>query len=178
MKKTDTASVHKKFCLLIDILKAPEKHETMQMIRDALITQQKFAKLSDPENQIIGCSLNSFKSAADIVIPGGFSAIDKLRQRVLKKLSSEPPPPPERADTVRSLQEKNKRHQENIKHLEEHILRLSYVHRKVMQMYERVAYLPPELIKPVYLKDRGEIYTLISTLDLTEFWSSACAEPQ
>lgn len=177
MKKKDTASVHKKFCLLIDILKAPEKHETTQMLRDALITQQKFAKLSDPENQIIGCSLNSFKSAADIVIPGGFSAIDKLRQQVLKKLNSAPPPP-ERADTVRSLQEKNKRLQGNIKNLEEHILRLSYVHRKVMHMYERIAYLPPELIKPVYLKDRGEIYTLISTLDLTEFWSSACTEPQ
>lgn len=168
MKKNITTSIQKKLKLLIDALNAPEKYSDLPIAK-SLTTQSALAKFSDPKIGIFGCSLNSFKSASDLVIPGGFSVIDNLRKQVLKKLDTEVPVL-ERTDTVRSLQQKNNQLAITIRDLEEYVMRLSHVHRTVMHMYERIAHTHPELVKPVFFKDRAEIYTLISALELTDFW--------
>lgn len=161
--------VEKKFHLLVAVLEKPQEFRTHSILGKALRRQSTFSEFSDRELEIDGCSINTFKSCADAIVPGGFKVIDNLRLQALK-IFDETAGPYERSDTIRSLQKKIKLQNENIQHLEEHVLRMTYVHRKVMYMYNRISDLPTELVHPTYAKDRAEIYSLIAALDLVEFW--------
>lgn len=161
--------VEKKFHLLVAVLERPQEFRTHSILGKALRRQSTFSEFSDSELGLNGCSINTFKSCAETVVPGGFKVVDNLRLQALKVFDGTTGPY-ERSDTVRSLQKKIKLQGENIQHLEEHVLRMTYVHRKVMYMYNRIADLPPELVRPTYVKDRAEIYSVIAALDLVEFW--------
>ncbi|WP_122518511.1 hypothetical protein [Pseudomonas viridiflava] len=162
--------VEKKFHLLIALLKRPPDYQGHSALGVALRRQSAFSEFSDPALELNGCSINTFKACAEAVVPGGFKTVDNLRLQALKAFDAAAQPY-ERPDTVRSLQRKVRLQNENIQHLEEHILRMTYVHQKIMHMYNRVADLPPELIRPTYSKDRAEIYSMVAALDLIEFWS-------
>lgn len=162
--------VEKKFHLLIALLKHPKDYQDHSELGVALRRQSTFSAFSDPALELNGCSINTFKACAEAIVPGGFKAVDNLRLRALRTFEAAAQPY-ERSDTVRSLQRKIRMQNENIQHLEEHILRMTYVHQKTMQMYNRIADLPPDLIRPTYSKDRAHIYSLVAALDLVEFWS-------
>ncbi|QHF03868.1 MULTISPECIES: hypothetical protein [Pseudomonas syringae group] len=168
-KNQNAKHVEKKYHLLVSVLQKPQDYRTHSVLGKALRRQSTFSEFSDPELELAGCSINTFKSCAEAVVPGGFKVVDNLRLQALK-LFDETTGPNERSDTVRSLQKKIKLQEENIQHLEEHVLRMTYVHRKVMHMYNRIADLPLELVRPAYVKDRAEIYSVIAALELVEFW--------
>lgn len=161
--------VEKKFHLLVEILKRPQEFRTHTILGKALRRQSTFSEFFDSGLGLHGCSINTFKSCANAVIPGGFKVVDNLRLQALK-IFDETSAPRGRSDTVRSLQKSIKLQNENTQHLEEHVLRMTYVHSRIMHMYNRLADLSPDLVRPTYVKDRAEIYSLIAALDLVEFW--------
>ncbi len=167
---TNGKRVEKKFHLLIQVLKKPQDYRNHSELEKALRRQSTFSEFSDSALELEGCSINTFKSFANAVVPGGFKVVDNLRLQALK-IYDDAADSNERSDTIRSLQKKKRSQEHRIQHLEEHVLRMTYVHRKLMYMYNRVADLPPELVRPAYLKDCAEIYSLIAALDLVEFWS-------
>ncbi|MFJ5295638.1 hypothetical protein ACIQAL_03800 [Pseudomonas sp. NPDC088368] len=171
MKSTNLHSATKKFELLIDIINRPGDYLDAVELRNALTTQSKFSLYSDVSLDITGCHLNTFKQATNAVVPGGFKAMEHNRIKAAAVLT-EKIPPKERTDTVRSLKSKVDELKHNIRSLEAHIMRLTYLQRKTMEKYKRISDLPPNQIKLAFEKDLDELYSLMRVLDISDFWTT------
>lgn len=80
-------AVHK---LLIDIISKPEHYLSDNELRTALVSQGALAKLARPELGICSMSLNTFKSACNQEIDGGYATIEACRMSALRTLELSP----------------------------------------------------------------------------------------
>ncbi|GEM_PF-1062449 len=89
MKKLiNQKSITSKLELLEKIIKKPTEYINNSDVLNALASQSSLAKFADEKLKITGCSLNTFKSNAEKIVPGGFSAFDRQRINALEKLTT------------------------------------------------------------------------------------------
>jgi len=65
--------------LLKEVIKNPESFRQDNELKIALVSQGSLAKYINKERGIIACSLNTYKTASESLLPRGFVEIDQLR---------------------------------------------------------------------------------------------------
>ena len=170
MKNSTLDGIQKKFDLLAILIGRDIQEKVPADLILALSTQVRFACFESKDLELAPCSLNSMKEAAKALVPGGFETVNKQRELCFKKFSTHVDAP-ERSDTVRALQMKNKALEKDITQLEEHILRLNYLFMKLFQMYKRAAHKPAHLLPAAFKIDEAELNNLMTTMEVTDFWS-------
>ncbi|MGJ7547037.1 hypothetical protein [Pseudomonas alloputida] len=170
MKKSTLSGIQRKFELLAALTGHDSEDKVSADLVAALSTQVRFASFESVDLGLAPCSLNSMKEAANELVPGGFETVNKQRELCFKKFS-DVGESPDRADTVRALQAKNKSLEDSISDLEEHILRLNYLFMKIFQMYKRAAHKPAHLLPAAFKIDEAELNNLMAIMELADFWS-------
>ncbi len=95
-------SIHARIECMKRILRNPSNNSTDGMGITALKSQNGLAKLSIKDLGITPMSLNTFKSKANEIFPGGFAVIDSLRIEALNLLKT-PPVIATRTDSKKNL---------------------------------------------------------------------------
>ncbi|OZS42683.1 hypothetical protein [Photobacterium sanguinicancri] len=72
-KVTETKS------LLLEIIKDPSSFRGIEALTPALRSQGGLAKFSNSKRDIVSCSLNTLKSASELLLDRGFIELDELR---------------------------------------------------------------------------------------------------
>lgn len=95
-------SIHARIECIKKILGNPLNSSTDRIFINALKSQSGLAKLSIKDLGITPMSLNTFKSKANEMLPGGFAVIDSLRIEALNLLKT-PPVVATRTDSKKNL---------------------------------------------------------------------------
>ncbi|HGS5668027.1 TPA: hypothetical protein ACMDXT_000026 [Vibrio parahaemolyticus] len=74
--------------LLVNIIKEPIDYIDSESVKSALKTQESLARYSIKDKEVFGCSLNTFKSASNELLDGGFKEINQLRINALDSIQA------------------------------------------------------------------------------------------
>jgi len=92
--------------LLQEIIKDPQNFSGNETLISALSSQSSLAKHKDVERFISAVSLNTFKTIANELIPGGFLSVDRRRMRARELLQLAPIRGAQALRTKKSLEQK------------------------------------------------------------------------
>lgn len=92
--------------LLNEVIKNPELFRQTDELKIALVSQGSLAKYIDKERGIIACSLNTYKTASESLLPRGFVEINQLRVAAKNAINGKQPKTATAKGKIASLEKK------------------------------------------------------------------------
>tara|TARA_R110002051_G_C8700331_1_gene494300 strand:+ start:725 stop:1285 length:561 start_codon:yes stop_codon:yes gene_type:complete len=150
---------------LESIIQSPVEHRENMALLTALKSQSGLAKLLVSEASISPMSLNTLKSRANDLLPGGFTTIDHLRRQAAKSIhdSTVVKPASSSSVTKQDLKDKVKAQERTISQLWDEIALVTNVFRESITLAQQFAEKCPDPADlSLFKKRRRELLSMLS----------------